>query len=260
MLTSASIESGSFPTSHGTALSERRAPDAERARVSCSDCRLRNSCFPLMWAGPELDQINTLRVARRRVKQGQALYRSGDRCAAVYTIRSGFIKTIVLHENGREQVSGFHMAGEILGLDGLAIGEHASDAVALTDSDVCVVPVEQLEHLTQQTHSAQRYLYRLLSQEVVRKQGMMLLLGSMRAEERVASFLLNLSQRFTAQGLSASHFLLRMTRDEIGSLLGMKLETVSRIFSKFHKAGLIHIEGKHVRIIDSIGLRAMIGD
>jgi CRP/FNR family transcriptional regulator len=186
------------------------------------------------------------------------LYRAGDPCGSVYLLRSGFIKTVVLHPDGREQVSGFYMAGEMLGLDGIASGKHASDASALTDSEVCVVPYERLETVSHEAASVQRYLYRMLSQEVVRKQSMMLLLGSMRAEERVATFLLNLSQRFTAQGFSSSDFILRMTRDEIGSLLGMKLETVSRILSKFQKAGVIRIEGKHVRIVHLEGLRAMI--
>jgi CRP/FNR family transcriptional regulator, anaerobic regulatory protein len=200
-----------------------------------------------------------LALSHRRVGQGQALYRSGDACGSVYLIRSGFIKTVVLHADGREQVSGFYMAGEMLGLDGIASGKHASDATALTDSDVCVLPYERLATVGHEAHTVQRHLYRMLSQEVVLKQSMMLLLGSMRADERVAAFLLNLSQRFTAQGFSASDFILRMTRDEIGSLLGMKLETVSRTFSKFQKAGVIRIEGKHVRIVSIEGLRAVLG-
>lgn len=261
MLTSTSIDDRARLAHHETfAPRPDAALDAERLGSECAECRLRSSCFPEICSRADLERFNALVMSRRRVPQGRALYRSGDACTAVYLIRSGFIKTLVLHENGREQVCGFHMSGEMLGLDGIATGKHASDAVALTDADVCVVPFDRLERLSQQAHTVQRYLYRLLSQEVVRKQSMMLLLGSMRAEQRVATFLLNLSQRFTAQGMSASQFILRMTRDEIGSLLGMKLETVSRIFSRLHKAGLIDIEGKHVRIVDIDGLRAMIGD
>jgi CRP/FNR family transcriptional regulator, anaerobic regulatory protein len=152
------------------------------------------------------------------------------------------------------------MAGEMPGLDGIAAGTYASDATALTDTDICVLPYERLDRLSRQAHTVHRHLYRMLSQEVVRKQSMMLLLGSMRAEERVATFLLNLSQRLTAQGLSACDFILRMTRDEIGSLLGIKLETVSRIFSRLHKARLLQIEGKHVRILSIEGLRAKVGN
>jgi CRP/FNR family transcriptional regulator, anaerobic regulatory protein len=233
--------------------------DAQPKASPCSECRLRGSCLPAGLSAAHDRQFCGLMLSHRRVRQGQALYRSGDACGSVYLIRSGFIKTVVLHSDGREQVSGFYMAGEMLGLDGIASGKHASDATALTDSDVCVLPYERLATMGHQAYTVQRHLYRMLSQEVVRKQSMMLLLGSMRADERVATFLLNLSQRFTAQGFSPSDFILRMTRDEIGSLLGMKLETVSRIFSKFQKAGVIRIEGKHVRIVSIDGLHAVIG-
>jgi CRP/FNR family transcriptional regulator len=193
------------------------------------------------------------------LKLGQALYRSGEAFQAIYLVRSGFIKIVMLLEDGREQVTGLYMPGETLGMDGLASGCRASDAVALEDSDVCVVPYERLETLSRETRAVQRHLHRLFSYEIVREQRMMLLLGSMCAQERVAAFLLNLSERFTALGYSPSDFLLRMTREEIGSLLGMKLETVSRIFSRFHKDGLIEIEGKHVRIVNSAGLSRTIG-
>src|SRR3954452_11182172 len=223
--------------------------NAQPKASPCLDCHLRGSCLPAGLSDANERQFGALGLSHRRVRQGQVLYRSGDACGSVYLIRSGFIKTVVLHPDGREQVSGFYMAGEMLGLDGIASGKHASDATALTDSDVCLLPYERLATVGHEAHTVHRHLYRMLSQEVVLKQSMMLLLGSMRADERVATFLLNLSQRFTAQGFSPSDFILRMTRDEIGSLLGMKLETVSRIFSKFQKAGVIRIEGKHVRIV-----------
>jgi CRP/FNR family transcriptional regulator len=225
----------------------------------CSECRLRGLCLPAGLSEADVRQFSSLVFSNRRLKQGQALYRAGDPCGSVYLVRSGFIKTVVLHPDGREQVSGFYMAGEMLGLDGIASGKHVSDATALTDTDVCVVPYDRFETLSHEAEIVQRHLYRMLSQEVVRKQSMMLLLGSLRAEERVATFLLNLSARLVAQGFSASDFILRMTRDEIGSLLGMKLETVSRILSKFQKDGLLEIEGKHVRILNIDGLRSMMG-
>lgn len=241
------------------AVKPRRRSDLQPKESPCSECRLRGVCMPASLSDADVRQFSSLVFSHRRLKQGQALYRAGDTCGSVYLVRSGFIKTVILHPDGREQVSGFYMAGEMLGLDGIASGKHASDATALTDTDVCVVPYDRFETLSHEAETVQRHLYRMLSQEVVRKQSMMLLLGSMRAEERVATFLLNLSQRLVAQGFSASDFILRMTRDEIGSLLGMKLETVSRIFSRFQKDGLIKIEGKHVRILSIDGLRAVIG-
>jgi len=224
----------------------------------CSEYRLGEWWLPVGLSEGDRRQLDGLVFSHRRLKPAQALYRSGDPCGSVYLLRSGFIKTVVLHLDGREQVSGFYMAGEMLGLDGIASGEHASDARALTDSDICVVPYKRLQTVSHEAQAMQRYLCRVLSQEIVRKQNMMVMLGSMRADQRVATFLLNLSGRLTAQGFSASDFLLRMTRDEIGSLLGMKLETVSRTFSKFKKANLTRIEGKHVRILSMEGLRAML--
>jgi CRP/FNR family transcriptional regulator len=172
---------------------------------------------------------------------------------AVYLVRTGFVKTVVLLEDGREQVTGLCMPGDMLGMDGLASGRHMSDAIALDDSDICVVPYDRLESLGA-AREVQRQIHRMFSNEIVRGQRMMLLLGTMRAEERVAAFLLNLSERFTARGHSPLDFVLRLTREEIGSLLGMQLETVSRIFSKFQKAALIEVSGKHVRIVSLEGL------
>ena len=206
-----------------------------------------------------LKEFASVVFSHRRLKAGQALFRSGEIFDAVYLVRTGFVKTVVLLEDGREQVTGLHMPGEMLGMDGLASGRHASDAIALDDSDVCVVPYDRLETLSHEARDVQRHLHRMFSHEIVREQRMMLLLGSMRAEERVSAFLLNLSERLTARGYSPSDFVLRLTREEIGSLLGMKLETVSRIFSKFQKTGLIEIDGKHVRIVSIEGLRGVVG-
>ncbi len=225
----------------------------------CSGCRLQEFCLPRGIPERPLKEFAAVVFPHRRLKAGQALYRSGEIFGAVYLVRTGFVKTVVLLEDGREQVTGLHMAGEMLGMDGLASGRHASDAIALDDSEICVVPYDRLESLSHEAREVQRHLHRLFSYEIVREQRMMLLLGSMRAEERVSAFLLNLSERLTARGYSPCDFVLRLTREEIGSLLGMKLETVSRIFSKFQKTGLIEIDGKHVRIVSIEGLRARVG-
>jgi len=144
------------------------------------------------------------------------------------------------------------MAGEVLGMDGIGTGVHAADAIALEDSEVCVLPYAHLEE-----PRFQRQLHKVMSRELVRDQGVMMLLGTMRAEERLAAFLLNLSQRFVARGFSSSEFHLRMTREEIGSYLGLSLETVSRLFSRFQDDGLISVQQKHVCILDVPGLRAV---
>jgi CRP/FNR family transcriptional regulator len=192
--------------------------------------------------------------ARKPVLQGPKLYRLGTAFDSLFAIRSGFFKSTVLLEDGRDQVTGFHMVGEILGLDGIGTEAHSADAVALEDSEVSIIPYACLEEA-----GLLRQLHKVMSRELVRDQGVMMLLGTMRAEERLAAFLLNLSQRFGARGFSSSEFHLRMTRDEIGSYLGLSLETVSRLFSRLHDDGLIVVQQKHIRILDIEGLKAMTG-
>jgi len=223
----------------------------------CNDCRLRGQCMPEGLSEAGLDEFRSLVFSHRRLHSGQPLYRSGEPFQAVYLVRAGFLKTVVLLEDGREQVTGLYMPGDMLGMDGIALSAHASDAIALVDSDICVVPYERLEALGNDERPMRRHLHRMLSGEIVREQRMMLLLGTMSAGERVAAFLLNLSQRFAARGFSGSEFALRMTREEIGSLLGIKLETVSRIFSRLQKDALIEIDGKHVRIVSIAGLQQL---
>lgn len=173
-------------------------------------------------------------------------------------MRTGFFKTCVASEDGREQVTGFQMAGELLGLDGISTDRHACDAVALEDSQVCLIPYDRLEDLSREFTDLQHQFHKIMSREIVRDQGVMLLLGSMRAEERLAVFLLNLTQRLHARGFSASALVLRMTREEIGSYLGLKLETVSRTFSKFQEEGLLEVKQRDIRILDNEGLRKLV--
>ena len=184
----------------------------------------------------------------------EALFHAGDPFNAIYAVRSGFFKSSIVDDGGREQVTGFHMGGELLGMEGIGAGRYNGTATALEDSEVCVMPYALIEDMAHEIRPLQRHLQAVMAREIVREQGVMMLLGSMRAEERLAVFLLNLSQRFTARGFSKSDFVLRMTREEIGSYLGLKLETVSRLFSQFQKDGLIEVNQKHVRILDIEGL------
>ncbi len=227
--------------------------------TKCSSCNLRELCLPCGLTGQDADRVEELVYTRRRVKRGESLYRAGDEFSSLYAVRSGFFKTVQILEDGRDQVTGFHMGGEILGMDGIGPEIHGCNAVALEDSEVCVIPYARLVNLGHDMHLLQRQFHKVMSREIAQKRSVMLLLGTMRAEERLAAFLLNLSQRFTARGYSASEFNLRMTREEIGSYLGLKLETVSRAFSKFHEDGLIGVQQKRVRILDVAGLRRVMG-
>jgi CRP/FNR family transcriptional regulator len=226
--------------------------------VSCSSCNLRELCLPAGLCLDDLERVENVVYARRRVKRGEALFNAGAEFNAVYAIRSGFFKSSVLDGEGREQVTGFFMGGELMGLDGLGSGRYNATAIALEDSEVCVLPYALIEDMARQVPALQRHLQAVLAREIVRDHGVMLLLGSMRAEERLATFLINLSKRFVRRGYSASEFHLRMTREELGSYLGLKLETVSRLFSQFQAERLIEVQQKHVRILDSAGLERVL--
>ena len=224
---------------------------SRKFEVTCSSCNLRELCLTGGVCAEDLERVENIVYARRKVKRGESIFAAGDEFKAIYAIRSGFFKTSIVDGEGREQVTGFFMSGELLGLDGIGSGSHNGTATALEDSEVCIMPYALIEQMAREIPSLQRHLHAVLSREIVRDHGVMMLLGSMRAEERLAAFLTNLSKRFMRRGFSPSEFHLRMTREEIGSYLGLKLETVSRLFSQFQKDGLIEVEQKHVRIRDA---------
>lgn len=169
-----------------------------------------------------------------------------------------FFKTTVTLQDGRDQVTGFFMSGEMMGMDGIGMNRYSCDAIALEDSEVCEVRLENLEEAGRRAPKINTHFFRLFSNEIVRDQSVMLLLGNMRAEERLAAFLLNLSQRLQHRGFSASDFILRMSRDEIGSYLGLKLETVSRTLSRFNQNGWIAVDHKHIRLLQPQALQDLV--
>lgn len=227
-------------------------------RIGCSNCNLREVCMPLGLTLKEMESVEELVTARRRIRRGEPLYRAGDYFDNLYAVRLGFLKSTVMSSDGREQVTNFFMAGEMIGLDGISSGVYSCDVIALEDTEVCIIPFSRMEDATTSIRTMGVHFQKLLSREIVRQHGVMLLLGSMHAEERLAAFILSLSQRFENRGYSRSEFVLRMTRAEIGSYLGLKLETVSRVLSRFSHDGLIEVNQKHVRIFDPEGLRAIV--
>ena len=240
--------------------SQSRPMRLDSFKVACSSCNLRELCLPVGLTQNQLNHLDDLVGSRRMLKRGEALFHTGDPFRSLYAVRTGFFKTRISAEDGRDQVTGFQMAGELLGLDGISTDRHACDAIALEDSQVCVIPYSQLEELSREVSDLQHQFHKIMSREIVRDHGVMLLLGSMRAEERLAAFLLNLTQRLHARGFSASALVLRMTREEIGSYLGLKLETVSRTFSKFQEDGLLEVKQRDIRILNEDGLKAMVNN
>jgi len=236
-----------------------RIVEVDKLKTACSTCSLHELCLPAGLSASELKAMDRMIDIRRSLKRGDYVFRAGAALHALYAIRTGFMKSCVLHEDGREQVAGFHMMGDLIGMDAIGTGQHLCDAVVLEDSEVCEIPLKSLELLSREIPSLQQHFHRIMSREIARDYGVMLLLGSMRAEERLAVFLLNLSQRFAARGYSSTEFHLRMTREEIGSYLGLKLETVSRTLSQFQAQGLIAVQNKHLRILKIDSLRELVG-
>ncbi len=232
----------------------------ESFKLACSTCNLRELCLPLGMSNDQMERLDTLVTTRKTVHRGDVLFRAGDVFQSLFAIRTGFFKTCVASEDGRDQVTGFQMSGELLGLDGIGTDRHTCDAVALEDSTVCVIHYNELENLSHEITDLQRVFHKIMSREIVRDHGVMLLLGSMRAEERLAAFLLNLTQRLHVRGFSQSAVVLRMTREEIGSYLGLKLETVSRTFSKFQDEGILEVKQRQIRILDQDALKRLVNN
>lgn len=225
----------------------------------CSTCVLGKFCLPVGLSPEDADHVDSIITERIRIKKGETLYRQNDVLNAVFGVRVGSLKTQIVFPDGREQVTGFHLPGEILGLGGIGEQRHHANAVALEDSEVCVIHMTQLEDLSRQLPSLQHQFHRIMSQEINQYRQHLLSLGSMRAEERLANFLLNLSSRFAARGYSSTEFNLRMSREEIGSYLGMQIETVSRLLSRFTEGGLIQIKLRNVKLVDIAGLAQVAG-
>ncbi len=220
---------------------------------------MRESCLPVGLTEVELEQIDSrLVTVLRKVARGETLFRVGSRFDAIFQVWTGVFKTVMTTSQGREQVTGFQMGGDLMGVDGIDTGRHSVDAIALEDAQVCVIPYGTLERLGREIPPLQQQFHRMMSREIVNDHSVMLHLGSMCAEERVAAFLLNLTDRLRSRGFSASSMVLRMSRDEIGSYLGLKLETVSRTFSKFQANGLLFVRQRQIQITDPIGLQHLL--
>ena len=236
-----------------------RTPLAQMPTL-CSTCALRPICLPCGMLPQDLAEVDQLIYTRRRIRAGEHLYNTGEPFKALYGFRSGFFKSYVDAPDGQTQVIGFPMAGEIVGMDGIATDHHRVNVVALDDGEACVIPYPHLQAAALRNTALQHQLHKLMSREILREQGLMTLLGSMRADARVAAFLLGLSEKFAARGYSATQFHLRMTREEIGSYLGLKLETVSRVLSRFGEKGLIKAQVRSITIADVAGLKTVVPD
>lgn len=207
----------------------------------------------------DMDRLDDVISQRRNVVRGATVYRAGHKFSALYAIRTGFFETTVTTIDGREQVTGFQTTGELLGMDGIGADAHTHTATALEDSQVCVIPFAGLESALREAPELQRRVHRVMSREIVREQGVMMLLAGMRAEQCLATFLLGLAKRLEARGFAPAEMVLRMSREEIGSYLGMTIETVSRTFAKLKAEGLVDVDLREVRILRPEALQELAG-
>ncbi|MCE2871748.1 MAG: fumarate/nitrate reduction transcriptional regulator Fnr [Oxalobacteraceae bacterium] len=226
-------------------------------KASCSACSMHQLCLPMGLGETDMKRLDAIIGRRRKVAKDTHLYRIGDKFSNLYAIRLGHFKTFQVSPSGEQQVTGFQMAGELLGMDAISTEDHHCDAIALEDSEVCEIPFIRLEELFGSIPSLLHHFHRMMSQEITREQNVMLLLGNMRAEQRFAAFLTNLSSRYAARGYSSTTFQLRMSREEIGNYLGLTIESISRLLSRLKKQGLLRVANREIELLDLTKLRAL---
>lgn len=226
-------------------------------KAACKDCNLRELCLPLGLSEHDIEQLDAAVKRRRVIRKGEMLYRAGDPLRSLYAVRRGTFKTSGIMEDGRVHVTGFFLCGEILGLDAITGDHHPCTAEALETSDVCEIPYDGLEELGQRVPGLQHQLLKIMSREIVRDEQMLVMLGRMSAEERLASFLVSFSRRQRRLNLSETDLSLAMSRQDLGHYLGLALETVSRLFTRFQEQGLIEVIGRQVRLLNIERLDAM---
>lgn len=219
-------------------------------KVSCNDCNLSAVCLPLAVSDLQLDELDQIIHRGRPLKRGEHLYRAADQFHCVYAVRSGAIKTYTVSQDGEEQVTGFYLPGEILGMDGISTAHHVSSAKALESTTLCEIPFSRLEELSARIPSLQHHFFSLMSKEIQADRELHLLLSKKTAEDRVAALLLSISARHRARGLSDTQFRLPMSRYDIANYLGLAVETVSRVFTRFQQHGWLSVVGRDIRILD----------
>ena len=218
--------------------------------VSCNECSLNPVCLPLAVSENQLSELEEIMKRGRPLKRGEHLYRASDPFESVYAVRSGALKSYSLSEEGEEQVTGFYLPGEIVGMDGISTAHHMSSVKALETASVCEIPFSKLEQLSQRIPSLQHHFFSLMSREIQADRELHMLLSKKSADDRVAHLLLSISARHQRRGLSPSAFRLPMSRYDIANYLGLAVETVSRIFTRFQQNQLIRAEGREVEILD----------
>lgn len=241
-------------------LAIQRAPRDKLRGIAprdCSHCNLQQLCLPTGLDQADIERLDSIVTQRRRIDQGASLYGVHDAFTKIYAVRLGYFKTYQLNAQGEPQISGFQMPGDLLGLDAIGAERHHSAATALEDSEVCEIPFDRLESLLGDVPSLLRRFHRLVGQEIAREHNTLLMLATMRAEQRMAVFLTDIGARQAARGYSAHHFQLRMMREEVGNYLGLTVESVCRLIARLRKSGVVRVEQREVEVLQPDRLRAV---
>jgi len=232
----------------------------DESKIACNDCTLFELCLPLGMNQEELAVLDHVITARRALRRGDILFRGGESFRALYAVRAGSMKAYTVTQDGREQVTGFYLPGELIGLDAISLGRHPSTARALESSSICELPFPELERISVRLPGLQRQMIRLMSKELLSEESLLIMLGKKTAEERLAAFLVSLAIRFRQRGFSGTEFNLSMSRSDIGNYLGLAVETVSRLFTRFQQEGLVRVRRRAVQISNLTELSAIAGD
>ncbi|MBK1650169.1 fumarate/nitrate reduction transcriptional regulator Fnr [Rhabdochromatium marinum] len=240
-------------------MTQRKIISFENIRVACRSCSLNALCLPMGLSSDDIEKLENVIKRSRPLQRGEHLFYSGEHFHSLFVVKTGSVKTYTPSTEGGEQVLGFHLPGELIGLDAINQNFHSCSARVLETSAICEIPFQRLEELASNLPSLQHQLYRLLSKEIVEEAEMLMLLGKRSAEERLAAFLVSLSQRLGKRGLSTTDFHLSMSRHEIGNYLGLAVETVSRLFSRFQDENFLSVDRKHVKILSMPGLETLAG-
>ncbi len=212
-----------------------------------------------MLADSDIEHLENIVQRKKVLKKGEFLFHAGDSFDAIHAIRSGSLKTYTISSDGTEQITGFHLPGEIVGLNAISSTQYPSFAKALETSLVCSIPFDKLESLARELPGLQKQIFKVMSGEIREEQDLMMLLSKKNADERFAAFIMNFSARFKRRGLSDKEFQLTMTRGDIGNYLGLAVETVSRLVTRLQKQGLIAIQDRYIQIVDMQGLSTLAG-
>jgi CRP/FNR family transcriptional regulator len=234
-----------------TLISLQPTPVCEHdKKISCGNCRLNTICLPISVHINDIDRLNEIVQRSKPLQKGSYLYRANDPFHAVYAVRSGAVKATTLSDSGNEQITGFYLPGEVVGMDGIAEDRYTNSVVALETASICEIPFHRMEELSLQIPSLQRHFFQLMSREITQDQQMIALLSRSNADTRIAAFLLSISTRHSRRNLSATRFNLPMSRTDIGNFLGLTIETVSRVFTRLQKQGVIAAERKAITILE----------